>query len=286
MPANKEHTEATPSSLAVAAGEYLDYLAVERGLARNTIAAYRRDLTTYCAYLERAGIVSFEEVTRQIVEGFVADRRDGGYSDASVERALAAVKGLHAFLVRDGAVAQNPTAALRLPKKAEQDFPEGEMGLRDHAILEVLYGCGLRVSELVGLDVGDIHIDDGFVLVRGKGSKERLSPLVGSAARALTLYVTEGRSRLAAHARGTETSAVFLNKNGRRLSRQAVHAICERYGRQVGLVGLHPHTLRHSFATHMLAGGADHTGLHACRPNATDRGLSGGASAGASLTHR
>lgn len=117
MPANKEHTEATPSSLAVAAGEYLDYLAVERGLARNTIAAYRRDLTTYCAYLERAGIVSFEEVTRQVVEGFVADRRDGGYSDASVERALAAVKGLHAFLVRDGAVAQNPTAALRLPKR-------------------------------------------------------------------------------------------------------------------------------------------------------------------------
>lgn len=97
MPANKEHTEATPSSLAVAAGEYLDYLAVERGLARNTIAAYRRDLTTYCAYLERVGIVSFEEVTRQVVEGFVADRRDGGYSDASVERALAAVKGLHAF---------------------------------------------------------------------------------------------------------------------------------------------------------------------------------------------
>ena len=192
---------------------------------------------------------------------------------ASVERALAAVKGLHAFLVRDGAVAQNPTAALRLPKKADrlpeylsvedvsalldQDFPEGEMGLRDHAILEVLYGCGLRVSELVGLDVGDIHIDDGFVLVRGKGSKERLAPLVGSAARALTHYIGDGRTLLAAHAHGTETSAVFLNKNGRRLSRQAVHAICERYGRQVGLVGLHPHTLRHSFATHMLAGGAD-----------------------------
>ena len=201
------------------------------------------------------------------------DRRDGGYSDASVERAVAAVKGLHAFLVRDGIVAQNPTAALRLPKKAErlpeclsvgdvsalldQDFPEGEMGLRDHAILEVLYGCGLRVSELVGLDVGDVHFDDGFVLVRGKGSKERLAPLVGSAARAMAQYIADGRRRLAAHARGSKTPAVFLNKNGGRLSRQSVHVICERYGRQVGLVGLHPHTLRHSFATHMLAGGAD-----------------------------
>ena len=180
----------------MAAGEFLDYLAVERGLARNTIAAYRRDLTTYCAYLERTGIASFEDVSRRVIEDFIADRRDGGYSDASVERALAAVKGLHAFLVRDGAVTQNPTAALRLPKKAErlpeclsvedvsalldQDFPDGEMGLRDRAILEVLYGCGLRVSELVGLDVSDIHADDGFVLVRGKGSKERLAPLVGS----------------------------------------------------------------------------------------------------------
>lgn len=273
MSANERHTEDTPSLLDTVTGEYLDYLAVERGLARNTIAAYRRDLTTYCSYLERAGVESFEGVNRQILEDFVGDRRDGGYSDASVERAVAAVKGLHAFLVRDGIVAQNPTAALRLPKKAErlpeclsvgdvsalldQDFPEGEMGLRDHAILEVLYGCGLRVSELVGLDVGDVHFDDGFVLVRGKGSKERLAPLVGSAARAMAQYIVDGRQRLAAHARGSKTPAVFLNKNGGRLSRQSVHVICERYGRQVGLVGLHPHTLRHSFATHMLAGGAD-----------------------------
>ena len=273
MSANERHTEDTPSLLDTVTGEYLDYLAVERGLARNTIAAYRRDLTTYCSYLERVGVESFEGVNRQIIEGFVGDRRDGGYSDASVGRAVAAVKGLHAFLVRDGIVAQNPTAALRLPKKAErlpeylsvgdvsalldQDFPEGEMGLRDHAILEVLYGCGLRVSELVGLDVGDVHFDDGFVLVRGKGSKERLAPLVGSAARAMAQYIADGRRRLAAHARGSKTPAVFLNKNGGRLSRQSVHVICERYGRQVGLVGLHPHTLRHSFATHMLAGGAD-----------------------------
>ena len=189
MPANKEHTEATPSSLAVAAGEYLDYLAVERGLARNTIAAYRRDLTTYCAYLERAGIVSFEEVTRQVVEGFVADRRDGGYSDASVERALAAVKGLHAFLVRDGAVAQNPTAALRLPKKAErlpeylsvedvsalldQDFPdEGEIYVGDKA-------ATIR-SPRDALDLGIGMIHQHFKLVDVFSATENIALSMGS----------------------------------------------------------------------------------------------------------
>ncbi len=300
MPSNKEHIEEAPSSLAVAAGEFLDYLAVERGLARNTIAAYRRDLTTYCAYLERTGIMSFEDVSRRVIEDFIADRRDGGYSDASVERALAAVKGLHAFLVRDGAVAQNPTAALRLPKKAErlpeclsvedvsalldQDFPDGEMGLRDRAILEVLYGCGLRVSELVGLDVSDIHVDDGFVLVRGKGSRS-VWPVGGKCGACPdTLYMrwtpASGGSRP-----WSETPAVFLNKNGGRLSRQGVHVICERYGRQVGLVApSSAHVaplLCHSHACgrcgpSRAAGDLgtrryiDDAGLHACRSYAAD----------------
>ena len=256
----------------MAAGEYLDYLAVERGLARNTIAAYRRDLTTYCAYLERADIATFEDVSRQVVEGFVADRRDGGYSDASVERALAAVKGLHAFLVRDGAVAQNPTAALRLPKKADrlpeylsvedvsalldQDFPEGEMVLRDHAILEVLYGCGLRVSELVNLDRANILSEEGFLRVFGKGSKERIVPISGIAFERLIEYLNEVRPELES-TKAPATTAVFLNARGRRLSRQSVHAIVARAGMSIGVKNLHPHTLRHSFATHLLEGGAD-----------------------------
>ena len=124
--------------------------------------------------------------------------------------------------------------------------------------LEVLYGCGLRVSELCGLDLRDLYLDDEFMRVFGKGSKERVVPIVGSARSALAAYLAGPRAELAAHDRVRRGSAaVFLNKNGGRISRQSVHATCERYGRLVGIEGLHPHTLRHSFATHLLAGGAD-----------------------------
>lgn len=262
-----------PGALAHAAGEYLDYLAVERGLAPNTIAAYRRDLDTYLAFLDREGVAAPDDVMRSHIEHFVADRRDGGYSDASVERSLSTVKGFHTFMVREGMTQNQPAAAVKLPKKEErlpdvlsieavgalldQPFGNDERGLRDRAVLEVLYGCGLRASELTGLDMREVYLDEGFLRVLGKGSKERLVPIVGSAARALAHYIDEGRPLLAAHARRRDTSAVFLNKNGGRLSRQSVHAICEDYGARVHVEGLHPHTLRHSFATHMLAGGAD-----------------------------
>lgn len=261
------------SPLARAAADYLDYLTVERGLAANSVAAYRRDLTTYLAFLDRRDVADPDTVDRHDVEAFVADRRDGGYSDASVERALSAVKGFHKFMVRDGVTQNLPTSDIRLPKKEErlpqclsveavsalldQPFADDGAGLRDHAVLEVLYGCGLRASELCGLDERDLYLADGFLRVMGKGSKERLVPIMGSAVRALSRYIDEGRPRLAAHARHGSTPAVFLNKNGGRLSRQSVHAICATYGRRVHIEGLHPHTLRHSFATHMLAGGAD-----------------------------
>ena len=263
---------ATPLARAVA--DYLDHLAVERGLSANTVAAYRRDLATYLAYLGEQGIVAPDDVTRAHVEGFVAARREGGYADASVERTLSAVKGLHAFMAREGIAREHPTASIRLPKKAdrlpdyitiddatrllEQPFPDTAAGARDRAELEVLYGCGLRVSELTGLDLDDLYLDDEFLRVTGKGSKERLVPILGSASEALKAYLAGSRAELAAHARTLSgTSAVFLNKNGGRISRQSVHAMVERYGRLVDIEGLHPHTLRHSFATHMLAGGAD-----------------------------
>lgn len=267
-----DNTPATP--LSRAAGEYLAYLAVERGLSDNTVAAYRRDLSAYLDFLSERNISDPDRVSRRDVDDFVAARRDGGYADASIERSLSAVKGFHAFMVRENMATEHPTSAVKLPKKeerlpdfisidaamrlVEQPFAPTATGARNRAVLEVLYGCGLRVSELVALDVRDLYLDEGFVRVFGKGSKERLVPLVGSARRALTAYLDGPRAELASHARRSAApSAVFLNKNGGRLSRQSVHTLCERYGRAVGIEGLHPHTLRHSFATHMLAGGAD-----------------------------
>lgn len=255
-------------------GEYLNHLTVERNLAANTIAAYERDLRAYLAFLGERGTRRPDDVIRRDVEDFVAAKRADHAADASVNRALSAVKGFHRFMVREGLSSVNPTATLRAPKMGDhlpdvisieaaerlldQDFPATAAGMRDRAVLEVLYGCGLRASELCGLDVNEVYLDEGFVRVMGKGSKERLVPLVGTARRVLGTYLAEARSELFSHARSAPASAaVFLNMRGTRLSRQSVHAICERYGRMVGIEGLHPHTLRHSFATHMLAGGAD-----------------------------
>lgn len=255
-------------------GEYLNHLTVERNLAANTIAAYERDLRAYLAFLGERGTRRPDDVIRRDVEDFVAAKRADHAADASVNRALSAVKGFHRFMVREGLSSVNPTATLRAPKMGDhlpdvisieaaerlldQDFPATAAGMRDRAVLEVLYGCGLRASELCGLDVNEVYLDEGFVRVMGKGSKERLVPLVGTARRVLGTYLAEARSGLFSHTRSASASAaVFLNMRGTRLSRQSVHAICERYGRMVGIEGLHPHTLRHSFATHMLAGGAD-----------------------------
>ena len=132
------------------------------------------------------------------------------------------------------------------------------MGLRDRAILETLYGCGLRVSELVGLDTTDIDLHEGFVRVFGKGSKERLVPVAGMASASLDAYLSGGQASAQGHAQHRRCrSALFLNQRGGRLSRQSVFALVRTYGARVGLDGLHPHTLRHSFATHLLEGGAD-----------------------------
>lgn len=255
--------------------EYLNHLVVERNLAPNTVSAYRRDLSAYRDFLIERGIAAPDDVARRDVEDFIACKRDSGSADASVNRALSAVKGLHRFLIREGLSATHPTSTIRLPKRAErlpealsidrvsalldQPFAHTAAGERDHTVLEVLYGCGLRVSELTGLDVRDVYLDEGFLRVTGKGSKERIAPITGAASSALGSYLSCGaRDALLSHSHaGGVSPAVFLNMRGTRLSRQAVHAICEKYGRMVGIEGLHPHTLRHSFATHMLAGGAD-----------------------------
>ena len=256
--------------LARAKRGYMDYLAIERGSSSNTVEAYGRDLDRYLAFLSDAGIARPEDVTRAAIEDHIAALTGVGLAPTSVERAVSAIKGFHRFMVADQITENHPTADLPLPAKPkhlpdvlsieqarallEQTFRETPLDQRDRAILEVLYGCGLRVSELCGLDQREVYLDDEMLRVFGKGSKERVVPIMGSAAAALGDYLVRWRPQLV----GKRLSgAVFLNVRGGRISRQSVHAICERYGRLAGIEGLHPHTLRHSFATHMLEGGAD-----------------------------
>ena len=267
--------------------EYLDYLAIERGSSPNTIEGYGRDLRRYVSWLADHGVTEPAEVTRQLVAEHVKALQEVGLAPTSVERAVSAMKGLHRFMVVEHICEEHPTADLPLPKKParlpdvlsreqvaamleERNFIYNDDPAktprrnalaraslqRDRTILEVLYGCGLRVSELCGLDLREVMLGDELVRVLGKGSKERLVPIMGTAARALGEYLEQWRPVLAeGHA---PTPAVFLNARGGRISRQSVHAICEKYGRiYAGREGLHPHTLRHSFATHMLEGGAD-----------------------------
>ncbi len=254
--------------------DFLAYLAIERGSSVNTVAAYRRDLVRYAQTCAERGVSDPARASHEEILAHVRGLRACGLAPRSIERALAAIKSYHRFCVREGLADESPAAGVPLPKVAErlpdvisiddaerlltQVFPSTPSGLRDRAILEVLYGCGLRVSELVGLDLDAIDRGAGFIRVLGKGAKERLVPIAGAAERALIEYLTHGRPFLRAKRGKTrpDPSAVFLNQRGARLTRQGVFDIVRAYGARVGL-DLHPHTLRHSFATHMLEGGAD-----------------------------
>ncbi len=251
--------------------EFTSYLAVERGASPNTVEAYGRDLARYVHDLESHGITDPDDVTQKDIEAHIQALTNEGLAPASVERAISAIKVFSRFMLTERLASVHPAADLPLPKRPErlpdvisveqaaalldQPFPATPAGQRDRAMLEVLYGCGLRASELVGLDMRQVMLDDELVRVLGKGSKERLVPIMGSAARVLGIYLDQWRGELCNPTR--PTGAVFLNQRGGRISRQTLHAVVERYGRFAGIKGLHPHTLRHSFATHMLEGGAD-----------------------------
>lgn len=256
---------------------YLDHLVVERGTARNTLDSYARDLRRYTAYLDAAEVDRFADVTPAHVTSFGAALREGDdehqpLAASSAARALVAVRGLHKFAHADGITEHDPArevrppaAAKRLPKALpvhdvlkllETPPPEGERALRDRALLELLYSTGARISEAVGLDVDDIDDTERTVLLDGKGGKQRLVPIGRPALEAVDAYLVRARPALAAHGRGTP--AMFLNARGTRLSRQSAWQVLKTTAESAGITaGVSPHTLRHSFATHLLEGGAD-----------------------------
>ncbi|HEY5506330.1 MAG TPA: site-specific tyrosine recombinase [Coriobacteriia bacterium] len=269
----KPQLEGPSSPFAQMADDFLNYLTVERGSSPNTIAAYRADLDRYLTFLAGRGAVTPDGIARDDITAWIGSLRAEGAAARTVERRVAAVKLFHRFLVREGITTNHPTAALPLPQVPErlpdvvsiediermlsQPFPEGPAGHRDRAMLEVLYGCGLRVSELAGLDLRDVDMTEGYLRVFGKGSKERITPISGAAAAALKEYLVHGRPFLRTKKTGRQDpDAVFINIRGGRITRATIHALVHAYGGRVGL-DLHPHTLRHSFATHLLEGGAD-----------------------------
>ncbi len=254
---------------------YLAHLAVERGLAANTLASYRRDLRRYMEHLQARGHAELGEVGEADVQAFLAALREGDGEHpalvaSSAARAVSAVRGLHRFALREGVTAHDPAHQVRPPRQLRRlpkaitvdeverliaaSGPDGApLTLRNRALLEVLYGTGARISEAVGLAVDDL--EDDQVRLRGKGGRTRVVPLGRYARAALDAYLVRARPGLLAHGRGTP--GIFLNARGGRLTRQGAWEVLQAAAERAGLDGISPHVLRHSFATHLLDGGAD-----------------------------
>jgi integrase/recombinase XerD len=262
---------------------YLDHLAIERGVAANTLSSYRRDLRRYAEHLLTRSVHDLRDVTEPDVSEFLVALRKGdpdtgatALSAVSAARALIAVRGLHRFAAAEGLTeldvaraVKPPTPSRRLPKSLSVDDvlalldgaggdseADGPLTLRNRAMLEVLYSTGARISEAVGLDVDDVDTHSRSVLLRGKGGKQRLVPIGRPAVGALDAYLVRGRPDLAR--RGKATPAIFLNVRGGRLSRQSAWQVLQDAAERAKIsAAVSPHTLRHSFATHLLEGGAD-----------------------------
>ncbi len=247
---------------------YLDSLAMERGLSGHTVRAYERDLNRLGRDLDERR-VDLLTAGAPDLQGHLRRLREGGLSSRSTARALAAIRGFYSYLVLDGRREDNPAINLVSPKQwkqlpkvlSEQDVEallaapdlSDELGIRDKAMIELLYASGLRVSELVGLQLIQLRLDQGFIVVLGKGSKERIVPVGERAEEWLRKYLEEARPRLAKGRHGD----VFVSRLGRRMTRQGFWKLLKSYGLHLGLKELSPHVLRHSFATHLLEHGAD-----------------------------
>ena len=250
---------------------FLNHLVAERGLARNTMEAYGRDLARYTGHLVCEGVHDVRAVKSRHVVAFMKALKETGLSTRSMARSLTAVRMYHRFLLREGIADEDPTSRLDMPKiwqRLPEVLTEGEIaallgqprtdkpnGVRDAVMLEVLYATGLRVSELVGLRVNSINLEAGFLIARGKGSKERLVPMGEYAMASLSLYLAGPRAELL---KGVTSPYLFVGRAGRPLTRQGFWKAVKKYAKSAGIgKRIAPHTIRHSFATHMLERGAD-----------------------------
>jgi integrase/recombinase XerD len=252
---------------------FLRHLAEKRGLSVNTTAAYRTDLEQFCIFLGERGLPDWQAVTHEDMLAFLLFLRERRYANSTVARRTAAVKSFYAFLTAEGLVPSDPTEQIDSPKvdrylpkalstNQVDDLLELPMReptperLRDKAMLELLYATGVRVSELVALNLRDLNMEAECVRCVGKGGRERILPIGGSAITGLEEYLDIARPQLA-RGNAQKTEALFLNHRGKRLTRQGFWLILKGYAEELGLDDLTPHTLRHSFAAHMISGGAD-----------------------------
>lgn len=250
---------------------FLEYLTVERGLARNTLESYGRDLRVFRSYLFEHTIIDLQVVQQRHISAFLNYLHEIGRANSTISRNLACVRSFFHFLAREGAIAQDPTIHVETPK-IEKKLPRvllpeeverllgapdrtTSTGLRDYAMLELLYATGIRVSELVSLHCSHVHLSGGFLRCMGKGGKERIIPVGQYALIAMQAYLESGRPTFLRHA---QENAMFLNHHGTQMSRQGFWKILKKYAREARILkDITPHTLRHSFATHLLERGAD-----------------------------
>ncbi|MBI3315167.1 MAG: site-specific tyrosine recombinase XerD [Candidatus Omnitrophica bacterium] len=261
-------------------GEFINYISVERGLAKNTLMAYRLDLEKYVRSLAGQGVKDADAVRPRHITGFLQMLKKSDLSTSSICRNLAAVKMFHRFLVRDGLAKEDPTslvdtpkqwaripevltqkemeAILRAPVKGQGPYgtrAQRMLARRDHAMLELFYASGMRVSEMVDLKVAGVNLEAGFVRAVGKGSKERIVPVGRKAREAIAYYCERIRPKLL---KSADSDALFLSQQGKKMSRVMAWKIIKQYARLAGIKkNIKPHTLRHTFATHLLEHGAD-----------------------------
>jgi len=251
--------------------QYLHYLIVEKGLSKNTIEAYSHGLNRFLNHLGKKGIQEVLGIEKFDVRAYLLDLKKEGLSTKTVVRNLVAIRNFFRFLVQERVIEANPVEELEFPKVAktlpeiltlkeveqllEQPNPQTPMGIRDRAMLEVLYATGMRVSELTQLPINQVNLEGGFIIIYGKGSKERMVPFGSEAMRWVTLYLKTARERLA---KRRESESLFLSRLGKGMTRQRFWKTIKEYGRRAGIrKRITPHLLRHSFASHLLERGAD-----------------------------